>query len=249
MRATKMALYKADHDQLRPSIATRTYTCRARDATLDAFELFPSKRVISTKPADVSDLMITWLLCYVVALEPLIISEPDCGVDTARGRVLQESDTILPVVYTSSITQNLPPSALFSLSIVPLLPASDVLFLPKRIATHWRLLRCRNCGLENSISRAVCGAFTVGRETHEYSRLHTQRSPHDRRLVSQQRALRTSSIAVERHGIPLALDCPVDATKWASRHRTSRRDSARAESPSGVLKARGAHRVGDRLRS
>ncbi|GBP46220.1 hypothetical protein EVAR_82219_1 [Eumeta japonica] len=62
-------------------------------------------------------------------------------------------------------------------------------------------------------------------------------------------ALRTSSIAADRHEMPSARDCPMDATRWASRHRTSREDSARVESPSEVPGAQGAHRVGDHLRS
>ncbi|GBP03872.1 hypothetical protein EVAR_2554_1 [Eumeta japonica] len=40
-----------------------------------------------------------------------------------------------------------------------------------------------------------------------------------------------------------AHDCPMDATGWVSRHRKSRRDTARVESLSGVPRAREAHRI------
>ncbi|GBP07508.1 hypothetical protein EVAR_4853_1 [Eumeta japonica] len=62
-------------------------------------------------------------------------------------------------------------------------------------------------------------------------------------------ALRTSSIAAHRHGMPSARDDPMDATRWAYRPRNSRGDSAQAESPGGLPEARGSHRLGERLRS
>ncbi|GBP95560.1 hypothetical protein EVAR_67766_1 [Eumeta japonica] len=48
------------------------------------------------------------------------------------------------------------------------------------------------------------------------------------------RSLRTSSVAADRHGMPSARDCPMDAARWASRHRKSRGDFAQVESLSGV---------------
>ncbi|GBP42539.1 hypothetical protein EVAR_81989_1 [Eumeta japonica] len=57
------------------------------------------------------------------------------------------------------------------------------------------------------------------------------------------RALRNSSIAANRHGMPSECDCPMDATNWASRYRKKCGDSARDESSSGVPGARGVYRT------
>ncbi|GBP36283.1 Modular serine protease [Eumeta japonica] len=88
--------------------------------------------------------------------------------------------------------------------------------------------------------RGVCSTFTDQKSPKQHIRWLLSVTPINW-------ALRTSSVAADRHGMPLVHDCPMDTKGGASRYRKSRGDFARAESPSGVPGVRGVHRLGDRV--